>query len=216
MEINGETHDGLHDSINIYMLITEFWVTCPWVLLTVVLIHVITLKVEGNVYAFHLTEHFAIKIDKVSAHSKPTLYIMYIISILLCTITLHKCNIELDYAAAFFSSARYISWAVHIFVFTKIRFIINDHKMDNAQMKANEIPLSDEKEFLEDLDSDCEEENLDGIQFDGYFCYKYVIHLLVFFPLFGPTYQFLLVLTFQISFIAGSFLVVYSQLSSMI
>ena len=120
MEINGETRDGMHDSINIYILITEFLVTCPWVLLTVALIHVITLKVEENVYAFHLSERFAIKIDKASAHTKSTLYIMYIISILLCTITLHKCNIELDNAAAFFSSI-YILGCAH-FCFYKNTF----------------------------------------------------------------------------------------------
>ena len=185
METNGEIDDILHNSKNIYILFIDFWtICCPWLLLTIAMLYVTTLKGKENIFTVHVSECFAIKMNGVVACTKLTLYITYVTCIVLCAITLNKFDIERQYTLALFSAIRYVSCAVQFFVLTKIRLVLispnKDQRVfkssDNNHKRTAETSAPHDKEFLNDQDSGCEQENLDGIQFDGYFCYKYVVH----------------------------------------
>ena len=118
----------------------------------------------------------------VLTYSKITLCKAYSLLILISAGVLQKFGIEPIYAQALCCSCRYMSWMMIIFLCANLRLKVEREEHDAIIEESRGIKLNANRRMIvqhdeDDSDGDNEEkleEDLTGIEYDGYLCFKSV------------------------------------------
>ena len=169
---------SIHALFNdIFVVLEDARKTCPWFFLTIAMAYVTT--ASQDICKFRLAGNSVLIMSTVLVYSKTTLFGAYGILILIIAGILQKSGTETMYAHALCCSCRYISWIMIAFLCSNIRLII-DHvsiieEDRTLKMNANGRMVNDYGDGDGDSDEDSEEEpeeDLTGIVYDGYLCFK--------------------------------------------
>ena len=168
-------HALLNDT---FVVLDDALKTCPWLILAIAMAYVTT--ASKDICKFHWADNSVFIMSTVLVYSKTTLYGAYGLLILISAGVLQKMGMEPIYAHALCCSCRYISWIMVIFLCANVRLTIDREEHDTIVEETHAMKptargriVDENGEGDSDEDNDeLPEEDLTGIEYDGYLCFK--------------------------------------------
>ena len=163
---------------DILVVLEDALKTCPWLIVTIAMVYVTTAR--KDICKFRWAGDSILMVRTVLAYSKLTLFGVYTLLILISAGLLQKFSMNPIYAQALCCSCRYMSWIMLIFLFANVRLRVEREQHDTAIEKSQRVELNENGRMFnkhEESDSDGDddeesEEDLTGIEYDGYLCFK--------------------------------------------
>ena len=162
---------------DILLVLEDVLKTCPWLIVTIAMVYVTTAR--KDIYKFHWADDSVLIMRIALAYSKFTLFGVYSLLILISAGVLHKMGTEPMYAQALCCSCCSVSWLMMIFLCANIRLMIEKEQhetvIDSHVIELNAHGRMTEEHFEDDSARDSDEqpeEDLTGIEYDGYLCFK--------------------------------------------
>ena len=169
---------AVHALFNDVLLVLEDAVkTCTWLMVTIAMVYLTTAR---DIYKLHWVDDSVLMVRTVLTYSKITLCKAYSLLILISAGVLQKFSIEPIYGQALCCSCRYMSWMMIIFLCANLRLKVEKEEYDKninhrRELNANGRMTDEHEEGDSDGDDDEQlEEDLTGIEYDGYLCFKQV------------------------------------------
>ena len=137
---------SVHALFNDTLLVLEDALkTCPLLVGTIAMVYVTTAQ---DYYQIPWAHNSVLVVGTALTYSKMVLFGAYGLLAIICAGVLQKFDIEPIYAQALCCACRYMSWMMIIFLCANVRLMVD--REDNGK----------------------EDEDLSGIKYDGYLCFK--------------------------------------------